>query len=105
MMPGVCTMEMSVAVDRAQASCRQAVRGQKTALQSMNDYVLVGVKLDAENVSTLEGRRHWKGDDTGRETTLEGRRQCQRLKRLSGSGSPVSVEDLNCTFFALYSSQ
>lgn len=40
MMPGVCTMEMSVAVDRAQASCRQAVRGQKTALQSMNDYVV-----------------------------------------------------------------
>lgn len=38
-MPGVCTMEMNVAVDRAQASCRQAVMGGKTALQSMNDYV------------------------------------------------------------------
>ena len=39
-MPGVCTMEMNVAVDRAQASCRQAVMGRKTALQSMNDYVV-----------------------------------------------------------------
>lgn len=39
-MPGVQTMEMSVAVDRAQASCRQAMKGRKTALQSMNDYVV-----------------------------------------------------------------